>query len=109
MVRFGEKRSHGTGKTLLASAALFLVLLIGILAALDDLSAGTVRRQRESLERALDRCVAYCYAVEGTYPESLEYMKEHYGLFYDESRFFVDYTFLGGNMLPDYTILEKGD
>ena len=47
--------------------------------------------------------------MEGSYPESLEYLKEHYGITYDEDRFFVDYKIVGTNILPDVTIIEKGD
>ena len=76
---------------------------------IESLSSGSVRRQRESLENALNRSITYCYAVEGSYPESLEYLKEHYGITYDEDRFFVDYKIVGTNILPDVTIIEKGD
>ena len=65
--------------------------------------------QKESLESALIRNITYCYAVEGSYPESLDYLKEHYGLTYDEDRFFVDYQVIGANILPDVTIIEKGE
>ncbi len=106
MVRFAKKKR--SSRTLLISAAVFLAVLLGFLWALNSVSAGTNRRQRESLEKALDRCIAWCYAVEGAYPDSLSYMKEHYGLRYDEEHFFVDYHSRGGNMLPDVTILEKG-
>ena len=68
----------------------------------------TRRHQKESLERALNRSIVYCYATEGTYPESLEDLKAHYGLTYDEDLFFVDYQTVGANIYPDVTIIEKG-
>jgi hypothetical protein len=45
--------------------------------------------------------------VEGKYPESLDYLKEHYGLTYNEDLFFVDYRVSGSNILPDVTIIER--
>ncbi len=60
------------------------------------------------MDNALTRGVTYCYTVEGSYPESLEYLKENYGLIYDEDLFFVDYKVEGSNILPDITIIEKG-
>ena len=57
---------------------------------------------------AVIRKKAYCYATEGTYPESLEDLKAHYGLTYDEDLFFVDYQTVGANIYPDVTIIEKG-
>ncbi len=110
MVHF--QPTHPTGKprhVLAASLAGFVAILLVFLLSLESMSDSTARRQRESLEKALSRCVTYCYAVEGAYPESLAYMKEYYGLSYDEGRFFVDYRYQGGNILPDITILEKED
>ena len=64
-------------------------------------------RQKESLENAITRSITHCYAVEGSYPASLDYLKENYGLTYDEDLFFVDYQTIGSNILPDVTIIEK--
>lgn len=75
---------------------------------IDSFSDSTRRHQKESLERALNRSIVYCYATEGTYPESLEDLKAHYGLTYDEDLFFVDYQTVGANIYPDVTIIEKG-
>lgn len=48
-------------------------------------------------------------ALEGVYPESLEYLKEHYGLTYNEDRYIVNYEALGSNLMPDVTVMEKQD
>ena len=49
-----------------------------------------------------------CYAIEGRYPPSLEYMEEHYGLVYDKDIFFVDYQPIGSNLYPDVTVISIG-
>lgn len=71
----------------------------------------TSEEQAKSLEQAIRRSVVQCYAVEGTYPPSLDYLKQHYGVFYDSSLFYVDYTAIGSNIMPDITIipLESSD
>ena len=63
--------------------------------------------QKETLETALHRAAVYCYSIEGTYPESLEYLETVYGITYDKSRFFVDYQVLGSNLMPDITVIER--
>ncbi|WP_318583936.1 hypothetical protein [[Clostridium] scindens] len=55
----------------------------------------------------MTRSITQCYAVEGNYPESLDYLKKSYGLHYDEDKFFVDYQPLGSNIMPDVTIIKK--
>lgn len=78
--------------------------LIGV-SAVEDRSGA---QAYEALEQAVRRGIVHCYTMEGSYPESLQYLKEHYGLTYDEDRFFVDYQALGSNLLPDVTIIDRG-
>ena len=87
----------------------FVLLLFFALSGLQEISDKTQDNQRESLEHALERSIAHCYALEGTYPPSLDYIKTHYGLTYDEDRFFVDYQPIGSNLMPDVTIIEKSN
>lgn len=105
-MRFQTRRKERPGLRLLLSVLLFALILILFSMGISSLSADNDRRQRESLERALNRSITSCYAVEGSYPESLAYLEEHYGLTYDHDRFFVDYRIAGANLYPDVTILE---
>lgn len=63
--------------------------------------------ERDFLESALNRCITQCYALEGTYPYDLSYLEEHYGLTYNKEHFFIDYCYIGDNLRPDITIIEK--
>ena len=109
MARFEYQKKTAYIPKFIISVCVFLLIVLLFYQGIESLSSGSVRRQRESLENALNRSITYCYAVEGSYPESLEYLKEHYGITYDEDRFFVDYKIVGTNILPDVTIIEKGD
>lgn len=107
MSRFEYKQqSHHSSKILL-SVCVFILILFLFVQGITSLSDSTRERQRESLENAIMRNVTYCYTVEGAYPESLEYLKNNYGLVYDEDLFFVDYHISGSNVLPDITIIER--
>lgn len=108
MHRFEYKKHHRSYRFLL-TILLFLLIIWFFLQGITRLSDGTVHRQKEALEQALNHCISYCYSVEGTYPESLEYLKEHYGLTYNEELFFVDYRMTGANLMPDVTIIERKD
>lgn len=83
-----------------------LVLLLFLLG-ITSISQTTLDKQRESLENAINRDIIHCYAVEGFYPPSLQYMEENYGLTYDKDLFFVDYRPIGSNIRPDVTILVR--
>lgn len=109
MSRFQYKKQSNKPSGFLLSVCVFLAVIFLFMGGLSSLSDSTLRRQKESLENAITRSVTYCYTVEGTYPENLDYLKENYGLTYDEDVFYVDYRVMGANILPDVTIIEKGD
>ena len=106
MKRFYHDSSNQWGKQL-ASVVLFLFLFCAFCSGISFVSEETTKRQAESLELAISRGIAHCYATEGHYPESLSYLKEHYGIHYDSERYFVDYQVLGENIFPDVTVLIK--
>ena len=108
MNRFEQKQSHirqriGFVLPIAAFLALFLFFLQGINAVNDT----TLEKQQESLETAISRSISQCYAVEGVYPPSLDYLEAHYGLLYDADVFLIDYEYYGSNLLPDVTVLRK--
>lgn len=86
---------------------LVLASLLCVLAAVSRLEAGRQRLGRQHLEEALRRTAVSCYACEGAYPPSVEYMQAHYGLQYDENAYTVRYELFASNLMPDITVLEK--
>lgn len=86
-----------------------ILLLVGFLyffmQGIHSVDNTTLQEQTNSLEKAIRRSVVQCYVVEGTYPPSLDYLKEHYGVAYDSSQYYVDYTSIGSNLMPDITII----
>lgn len=67
----------------------------------------TSREQGKKIcEDAIRRAILSCYAQEGSYPPSIEYLEENYELRIDQ-RYTVHYTVIGSNLPPDLTVLEK--
>lgn len=99
-----QKFLHGVLFPLLVTAMLLIFLT-----ALDNLNMGNKKEGKQQLEQALRRCAVACYAAEGIYPPDIDYMKEHYGIQIDESRYLVKYEVFAENLMPDITVLEKAD
>ncbi len=108
-MRFQMERKYRPQLRLLLSVSVFAVILLCFYLGVQSLSADTDRRQRDSLEEALNRGITYCYAVEGAYPESLDYLCSHYGLQIDEERYLVDYQVFASNLMPSITVIARGD
>ncbi|MBR5798969.1 MAG: hypothetical protein IKY23_02805 [Lachnospiraceae bacterium] len=105
--RFSTKKNRFPFPKIRFLYVIFPVILIVFLLAIGSLRETTITKQQESLESALMRDIAHCYAVEGFYPPSLDYIEEHYGLTYNKKLFFVDYQPIGSNMRPNVTILLR--
>lgn len=93
----------------LTALGLLLLLLAVPLAfsrGADALAEGRDQEAVEQLDQAIRRGCVACYATEGSYPQSLDYLKEHYGLQIDESRYAVFYEPTGPNLMPQITVLE---
>ena len=100
----GSKKIHRVpGLSVVIVALLLLILIYGV----SYISETTIKEQQHSLETALQRSVVQCYAVEGTYPPSLDYIKTHYGLTYDPDQYLIDYQYIGSNLRPDVTIIKR--
>jgi hypothetical protein len=87
------------------SMIIFTVIAVLFFLAVDATGRSSIAREQESLENALARDIIQCYAIEGRYPPSLEYLEQHYGLTYDKKTFFIDYMPIAANLYPDVTIL----
>ncbi len=108
MNRFGRKNnSFVSGVKKYAPVLIFIIVICIFLFGITFLNRSSVSKQKESLESALNRSIVQCYSIEGTYPPSLSYIQEHYGLTYNEDLFFVDYIAIGANLLPDYTVIVR--
>ncbi|WP_026508929.1 hypothetical protein [Butyrivibrio sp. MC2013] len=83
-----------------------IIMLILFNLGIDSIGMKSLYYRQDSLSNALRKDIAQCYAIEGFYPPSLEYIREHYGLSYDEEVFFIDYSAFGSNIYPDVTILN---
>ena len=86
---------------------LILCLVIVVLIGIGNLEQGRQAEDLQQLEQALTRTAVACYAVEGVYPADLAYMREHYGLTYDESRYVVHYRLVASNIMPTIEVMVK--
>jgi hypothetical protein len=93
----------GMVSSVLLVICIFAVCLWGFVSAEE-----TAERESERvLEDSLSRAAVSCYAVEGMYPDTLEYLTENYGVYVDESRYTVHYEIFASNIMPDITVIKN--
>ena len=58
-------------------------------------------------EQSIRRAAVQCYALEGFYPATFDYLQTHYGVQVDMQRFIVHYEYIASNLVPNVTIIER--
>lgn len=88
----------------LLSTIISVVVSLLILLMVGNNLANLSRQSREAGLRvageALERAVMQCYALEGAYPPSLQYLADNYGLIVDQNKYVYQYEPVAGNIHP---------
>ncbi len=93
-------------KILVLFAALALAVFF-LCKATDKMGTGQQAESLKQLDSSIRKAVVTCYATEGVYPPSIDYLKENYGIQIDEERFMVFYEVQGSNLMPNITVMES--
>ena len=103
----GKGSRHVQLRGVLITALAFAVTILALVFALSQVDDRSEQEQAKALENAIMRATLTCYAVEGRYPANVQYVKEHYGIVYNEEKYIVVIDSFG-NMLPDIRVLTVG-
>lgn len=104
-----EKRAVFRWRSLIISIVVFLALLVLFSFLAGRTSGSADREQAQILEDAIRNAAVTNYAVEGAYPATLAEIVDNYGVIVDENRFIVRYNIFAPNIMPDVTVVFKGD
>lgn len=87
---------------------LYVLIFCGILciflSGLSSVSRITSHSEEESLRKSILQSAVHCYATQGFYPDSMDYLEKYYGISYDKEKYLVSYEAFGSNMMPDITV-----
>ena len=92
----------------IAIVLVMLVILAGVWMLVSRVGTASSGAQTQFVVDAVHNAALTCYAVEGAYPNNLEYLRSHYGLAYDQSRYMVTYSAFASNLLPEIYVTEVG-
>lgn len=102
------ERPRGQYRGLLSATLVFALLAVVFLIALVSTSQRSAARETEMVSAAISRAIVTCYAVEGKYPPSLDYLYQNYGVSVDESRYAVYYDVVAANLMPSVQVTRIG-
>lgn len=103
-----EKRNRIANWGLWLGILAFIAAVLLFVLAFSRLTSRNSAREEALVEDAIRRAAVTCYAVEGRYPESLDYLLENYGVVVDRSRYAVRYEAFAVNFMPSILVVRRG-
>ena len=91
-----------------ASILIFIALILAFVLLVNNITSKNSGRELQIVRDAVKNAALTCYAVEGMYPDNLQYLRDHYNLSYNEERYHVFYDPLASNMMPTIRVSERG-
>lgn len=104
-----RQEKSGFGRGLAWTLAVFALLFAAAFLLLNRIDRGSADEQTALVQEAVRSALVTCYAVEGSYPADVEYLKENYGLAYDDGRYIVDCDAFASNVMPEVRVRVRGE
>ena len=86
---------------------LFAVMILWLVLALGNASHASDEERLALVKQSVENGITLCYAAEGVYPDSLEYLTQSYGVVFDERRYLVHYERFASNVRPTVTVIQR--
>lgn len=90
------------------SVLVFAAIIAAISIGLSGMQERGGAQQTKLLKDALRKAAVSCYAVEGRYPPTLDYLTDNYGVVVNQDKFIVRYVAFAENIMPTIRVLELG-
>jgi hypothetical protein len=107
------KYSSDLNKTLhliyfiLKPAAIFLLFALLFVWGMRIANQNSRKEDISVAQKSIQKAAVCCYAIEGRYPPSYEYLEKNYGVKINTDKYAVFYSLFASNIMPDITVLEK--
>jgi len=88
------------------SIAVFAVLAVFVAVMLGDAVSTSGEEALQVIEDSVIRAVVSCYAYEGFYPDSIDYLVKNYNLAVDTERYLIYYDKMFDNLMPNIIVSE---
>lgn len=92
-----------------AGIVAFAAIIVWFMVGISNTRSVSDEQRRSNVKQSVMNGAVLCYAVEGFYPDSLDYIKENYGLSYDEERYLVHYRYVSADICPSVMVYDSDD
>lgn len=86
---------------------LFTLAVVGMIAfGLGQTKASSKSEGLKVLQDSIVRATVKCYAIEGRYPDTIDYIEKNYGIRIDREKYAVHYEIVASNLFPEITVID---
>jgi hypothetical protein len=89
------------------TVSLFAAFVVFVLVMLRNAETSSDDERIIAVHNSIVRASVSAFAFDGSFPDSLEYLTEHYNLVIDLERFAVHYDSVAGNLLPNIITVDR--
>lgn len=101
------KKSKKNYKGFIIRIIILVVIIISFVMLIIYIEKDAKKNELFLIENAIEKAIINCYAVDGEYPTSIDYLIENYGIVIDEERFDVYLEKIDVGIFPKVTIIEN--
>ena len=92
----------------LALIALFMALVIVLVAfTVESMQQASREQGAASLRESILSSALQCCAIEGAYPQSLQYLEDNYGLTVNHQDYIISYEAFASNLMPSVVVTPR--
>jgi hypothetical protein len=99
-------RAHKFIAVCIVLAILIAGLVLSTVLTADD---SQISAREDAVRETVRERALQCYVIENAYPESLDYLKENYGLTVNEEDYLIVYDLYAENQPPQIKVIYRGD
>lgn len=106
MARFGEHTERKRAPIVVATVV--AVVIVAVIVVVAGFVQQNLREQgAASIRDAILNGARQCCAIEGSYPSSLAYLEERYGVVVDHENYVVTYDAFASNVMPTVVVMPR--
>ncbi len=94
-------------KNVIITVAVLAVFIAMIVFAISEAEQSRRNENALIIENGVKKAAVECYAEEGFYPDSIDYLIENYSLYTDSENCIIHYSPISSNIMPDIKVIAK--
>lgn len=94
-------------RRLIINGLIVLGVIAYIIISINNLNHDMQDERAYRLKASVENAAVTCFAIEGFYPDSLEYLIENYHIVYDPKEYHVFYETKGANFKPRVEVIGR--